>query len=150
MKWFICMSFIILAYQNFNPSPRLKPLVVSCVCKECCVLSFSLQNTPHFTPQTLRLPPRFLFLPPQFLILTPRTLQNGYLTLFGDCPTQRIPPPPTNAYYMVYGQLCTKYIGSRCIWTKDSQGLVSTVVTPDSWKSASSKNLSKTAPNGIK
>ena len=50
---------------------------------------------------------------------------------------------------MVYGQLCTKYIVSRCIWTKDSQGLVSTVVTPDSWKSASSKNLLKTAPNGI-
>ena len=32
---------------------------------------------------------------------------------------------------------------------EDSQGLVSTVVTPDSWKSASSKNLSNTAPNGI-
>ena len=87
-------------------------------------------------------------MPPQFLILTPRTLQNGYLTLFGDCPTQqRIHP---HAYYMVYGQLCTKYIVSRCIWTKDSQGLVTTVVTPDSWKSASSKNLLKTAPNGIK
>ena len=30
------------------------------------------------------------------------------------------------------------------------EGLVSTGVTPDSWKSESSKNLSKTAPNGIK
>ena len=144
------MSFIILANQNFESSPRLKPLVDSCVCKECCVLSFSLLNTPRFTPQTLRLPPRTLFMPPQFLILTPRTLQNGYLTLFGDCHTQRIPPPPSPVYYMVYGQLCTTYIGSRCIWTNDSQGLVATVVTPDSWKSTSSKKLSQTAPKGIK
>ena len=150
MKWFICMSFIILANQNFESSPRLKPLVDSRVCKECCVLSFSLQNTPRFTPQTLRLPPRSLFMPPQFLILTPRTLYptKSYLTLFGDCHTQRIPPPPV--YYMVYGQLCTTYIGSRCIWTNDSQGLVATVVTQDSWKSASRKNLSQTAPKGIK
>ena len=142
MKWFICTSFIILANQNFDFSPRLKPLVDSCVCKlkGCCVLSFFFQNTPRLTPQTLRLPPRTLFMPPQFLILTPRTLQNGYLTLFGDCHTQRIPPP---VCYMVYGQLCTTtYIGSRCIWTNDSQGLVATVVTPDSWKSASIKNLS--------
>ena len=35
----------------------------------------------------------FIFMPPQFLILTPRTLQNGYLTHFGDCHTQRKPHP---------------------------------------------------------
>ena len=35
-------------------------------------------------------------------------------------------------------------------WTNDSQGLVATVVTPDSWKSASIKNNSQTTPKGIK
>ena len=82
-------------------------------------------------------------MPPQFLILTPRTLQNGYLTLFGDCHTQR-KPHPTPVYYMVYAQLCATYIGYRSIWTNDSQGLVATVVSPDSWKSASSQNLLQT------
>ena len=82
-------------------------------------------------------------MPPQFLILTPRTLQNGYLTLFGDCHTQR-KPHPTPVYYMVYAQLCATYIGYRCIWTNDNQGLVATVVSPDSCKSASSQNLSQT------
>ena len=46
---------------------------------------------------------RSLFMPPQFLILTPRTtLQNGYLTLFGDCPTQRIPHHTHGLLAVVY------------------------------------------------
>ena len=78
---------------------------------------------------------------PQFLILTPRNLQNGYLTLFGDCHTQRKPHPHPRILYGLC-KLCATYI--RCIWMNDSQGLVATVVSPDSRKSASSQNMSQT------
>ena len=56
----------------------------------------------------------FIFMPPQFLILTPRprTLQNGYLTLFGDCHTQRPPtPPPYIIWFMRSCVLHTLDIG---------------------------------------